>query len=49
MQTITQIPTKTHYFFLAHLQCVLEVWMQIHSVVFAFSRQINKQEVCENN
>jgi len=23
--------------------------MQIHSVVFAFSRQINKQEVCENN
>jgi len=23
--------------------------MQIHSVVFAISRQINKQKVCENN
>jgi len=23
--------------------------MQIHSVVFAQSRQINKQKVCENN
>jgi len=23
--------------------------MQIHSVVFALSRQINKQKVCENN
>jgi len=27
----------------------LEICMQIHSVVFAFSRQINKQKVCENN
>jgi len=23
--------------------------MQIHSVVFALRRQINKQKVCENN
>jgi len=23
--------------------------MQIHSVIFALSRQINKQKVCENN
>jgi len=23
--------------------------MQIHSMVFASSRQINKQKVCENN
>jgi len=23
--------------------------MQIHSVVFVLSRQINKQKVCENN
>jgi len=23
--------------------------MQIHSVLFALSRQINKQKVCENN
>jgi len=23
--------------------------MQIHSVVFALSRQINKQKVCKNN
>jgi len=23
--------------------------MQIHSVVFALGRQINKQKVCENN
>jgi len=23
--------------------------MQIHSVVFALSRQINKQKVCENS
>jgi len=35
--------------FLAHLQGVLEICMQIHSVLFAFSRQINKQKVCENN
>jgi len=27
----------------------LEIYMQIHSVVFAWSRQINKQNVCENN
>jgi len=27
----------------------LEICMQIHSVVFALRRQINKQKVCENN
>jgi len=27
----------------------LEICMQIHSVVFALSRQINKQNVRENN
>jgi len=26
----------------------LEICTQIHSVVFALSRQINKQKVCEN-
>ena len=28
---------------------LLEICMQIYSVVFALSRQINKQKVCENN
>jgi len=27
----------------------LEIYIQIHSVVFALSRQINKQKVCEKN
>jgi len=27
---------------------LLEICMQIYSVVFALSRQINKQKVCEN-
>jgi len=27
----------------------LEICMQIHSVVFALSRQINKQKICESN
>jgi len=27
----------------------LEIYMQIHSVVFALSRQIDKQKECENN
>ena len=27
----------------------LEICMQIYSVVFALSRQINKQKVCKNN
>jgi len=27
----------------------LEIFMQIHSVVFALSQQINKQKVYENN
>jgi len=28
---------------------LLELCIQIYSVVFALSRQINKQKVCENN
>jgi len=28
---------------------VLEICIQIYSVVFALSQQINKQKVCENN
>jgi len=27
----------------------LQIFMQIHSMVFALSQQINKQKVCENN
>jgi len=27
----------------------LEIYMQIYSMVFALSRQIIKQKVCENN
>jgi len=27
----------------------LEICMQIHSVVFSLSQQMNKQKVCENN
>jgi len=27
----------------------LEIFMQVHSVIFALSRQNNKQKVCENN
>jgi len=27
----------------------LEICMQIHSLFFALSRQINKQKKCENN
>jgi len=27
---------------------LLEICMQIYSVIFALSRQINKQKVCEN-
>jgi len=27
----------------------LEIGMQMHSVVLALSRQINKQKACENN
>jgi len=27
----------------------LEICMQVYSVVFALSRQINKQTVCKNN
>jgi len=28
---------------------LLEICLQIYFVVFALSRQINKQKVCENN
>jgi len=28
---------------------LLEIFMQIFSVLFALRRQINKQKVCENN
>jgi len=27
---------------------LLEIYMQVYSVVFALSRQINKKKVCEN-
>jgi len=27
----------------------VEIYMHINAVVFAWSRQINKQKVCENN
>jgi len=37
-----------HYIFLAHLQFI-ETCMQIFSVLFVLSRQINKQKVYENN
>ena len=45
-QTITQIPTETYC---GPFTMFLEICMQIHSVVFALSQQINKQKVCENN
>ena len=42
-----RFPPKPNYYFLAKL--FLEMFMHIHSVVFALSRQINKQKICENN
>ena len=47
MQTKTQIPTKLLLF--GPCTMFLEICMQINSVVFALSRQINKQNLCENN
>jgi len=47
MQTTIQIPTKLLHF--VPFTMFLELCMQIHSVVFALSRQINKQKVCQNN
>jgi len=48
-QTITQIPTETLFLHSGPFTMFLEIFMQINSVVFALSRQINKQKVCENN
>jgi len=47
---MTQILTKTYLLLFGQftLFLVLELCMQIHSVVFALSRQMNKQKVCEN-
>jgi len=47
---MTQIPTKTYLLLFGQFTMflVLELFMQIHSVVFALSRQMNKQKVCEN-
>jgi len=47
MQMVIQIPTKTLLF--GPFTMFREICMQIHSVVFALSRQINKQKACENN
>jgi len=49
MQTTTQIPTKTYLIVFGPFTMLLEICMQIHSLVFALSRQMNKQKVCENN
>ena len=49
METITQISTKTQLLLFSPFTMLLEICMQIYSVVFALSRQMNKQKVCENN
>jgi len=49
MQTITLIPTKAYLLLFGPFIMFLEICMQISSAVFALSRQINKQKVCENN
>ena len=46
---MTQIPIKTKLLLFGPFTMLLEICMQIHSVVFALSRQITKQKVCENN
>jgi len=43
MQTITQILTKTKLLLFGPFTMFLKICMQIHSVVFAISRQINKK------
>jgi len=48
-QTITQIHTKTYLLLFGPFTMFLEISMQIYSVVFALSRQIIKQKLCENN
>jgi len=46
---ITQISTKTYLLLFGRFTMFLEICTQIHSVEFAFSRQIDNQKVCENN
>jgi len=46
---INQIPTKTYLLLFGPFTMCLEICMEIHSVVFALSRYINKQKVWENN
>ena len=46
---LPEFPAKHNYYFLANLQMFFEIRMQIYSVVFGLSQQINKQKVCENN
>jgi len=48
METKTQISTKPNYYFFSPFAMLIEICMQIYSVVFALSRQINKQKVCGN-
>jgi len=48
-QTITQILTKTYPLLFGPFMRFLEICIQIYSAVFALSRQIDKQKVCENN
>jgi len=46
---MTQIATKTELLLFGPLTMFLEICMQIYSVVLALRRQINNQNVCENN
>ena len=47
MQAITQILTKTWLLLFGPFTMLLEICMQMNSVLLALSRQINKQKVCE--
>jgi len=56
MQTIIQFPNKINLLVFGLFTIFLKICMQIHSVVFALSRQINKQKyaktsnlLCEGN
>jgi len=42
MQMITQIPTKTQLLLFDPFTMFLKIFVQIHSVVFTLSRQIDK-------
>ena len=44
MQMVIQIPTKTQLLLFGPFAMFREICVLIHSVVFALSRQINKQE-----